>query len=213
MTAIDVSNYSGLQDAVARYLHRKDLSDYVPNFIQFAHAKLNRELRVREMQVRAVNTSPGDYIPVPDDFLSVYSLELQDSPGCWGQPLAYVNEERAKLYRAQNPSNSGFLRYYTIYGNTFELIPAQSDSVTFQLKYFQAIPALVNDDDSNWLLDGNPDLYVVSSALEAAPYLKEDPALQRWAMLRQQIMDAMSLASERALKPQSASRSTPRTFG
>lgn len=211
MAALDLTTYSGLQSAVASYLNRRDLSDSIPAFISLAHAKLNRELRVRDMHVRAESTTSGDYIPVPADFLAPYSLELATSPGCWGQPLQFVSEEVAKTFRAH--SVSGPLRAYTIFGSQFELVPAQGSNVNFLLKYFGQIPALVNGTDSNWLLLKSPDLYVVSSCLEATPYLKADDRLAMWAQIRQQIIDAMHLESERALKPQSALRATPRSFG
>jgi hypothetical protein len=51
------------------------------------------------------------------------------------------------------------------------------------------------------LLTKSPDLYLYSTLLEAAPYLKDDERLQVWAAARQQVMDAMALESERAMRP------------
>jgi hypothetical protein len=213
MTAIDLTTYSGLLNGVAQYLNRRDLSDQIPAFVRQAEAKLSRELRVRDMHVRAEASTDGDYIPMPSDYLATFSLELATQPGCWSAPLAFVSEEEAKSYRAANRNGGGPLRAYTIFGSTFELVPAQGSDVDFRLKYFGAIPALSGSNPSNWLLAKSPDLYVVSSCLEATPYLKADERLQMWAAMRTQIIDAMHLESERALKPQSALNATRRSFG
>lgn len=208
-----IQTYAELCTEVADYLGRRDLTAKIPSFIWQAHAKFNRELRVRDMQVRASSTTDGDYIPVPGDYLAPYSLELATQPGCWSAPLTFISEEQAREYRARTRNAGGALHYYTLFGSTFELIPAQGSDVDFQLKYYAQIPAMSAAGDSNWLLLKSPDLYVVSSCLEAMPYLEHDERTPTWATFRQQIIDAMNLESERALKPQAALNARTRSFG
>jgi hypothetical protein len=201
VAAIDLTTYTGLKDAVAQWLNRRDLTDQIPGFIAMAHAKFNRELRVRDMQTRAEATTSGEYIAVPADFLAPYSLELSVSPGLYGEPLEFVSEEEAKRRRAEG--NTTQFRWYTIFGGEFELIGAPATDVDFKLKYYAKIPALSASNETNWLLTKSPDLYLYGACLEAAPYLKNDERLATWATMRQQVIDAMHIESERALKPQS----------
>jgi hypothetical protein len=166
MAALDLGTYAGLQSTVGQYLNRRDLTDFIPAFITQAQAKFNRELRVRDMQKRAQATTDGEYIPVPGDYLAPYSLELASNTGRWGEPLAYVTEERAKELRTANPGGQG-LNWYTTFGSEFELVFAPVEPTDFRLKYYARIPALVNGTDTNWLLTKSPDLYVVGACLEA----------------------------------------------
>lgn len=211
MAALDLTTNSGLQAAVAQYLNRRDLTDQIPAFVTQATAKFSRELRVRDMQKRAQATTSGEYISLPGDYAAPYSLELATAPRCWGEPLAYVTEKAASELRAARPT--GPFQWYTIYGSELELVYAPSTNFDFRLKYYARVPALVNPSDTNWLLTKSPDLYVAGACLEAAIYLKDDTGLQRWNAVRTQIMDAMVIESERALKPQGALTAPARSFG
>jgi hypothetical protein len=209
--ALDLTTYVGLQDTVAKYLNRRDLTDFIPAFIAQAHAKFNRELRVRDMHVRATGTSSDEYIAVPGDFLAPYSLELATTPGVWAPPLKFISEQDAVQLRADGASGS--VGFYTMFGSEFELVPTPTEATNFKLKYFASIPALSGTLAANWLLLKSPDLYVVGACLEAAVFLKNDERLQTWATIRQQIIDNITLESERALKPQSALSARTRSFG
>lgn len=209
---IDLSSYSGLVGTIAAYLNRQDLTPQIPAFIAQAEAKFNRELRVRDMQKRAQATTTGEYIALPGDFLAVYTLELASNVGRWGEPLRFMSEEEARSWRAAN-TEAGRTVGFSIYGSEIELIDPSTTDIEFRLKYFARIPNLSASLTSNWLLVKSPDLYVAGACLEAAEYLKNDERLATWNAIRTQIMDAMHLESERALKPQGALRATPRSFG
>lgn len=209
MAELTLDTYADLKAAIALWLNRRDLTDQIPAFITMAHAKFNRELRVRDMQTRAEATTSGEYITVPSDFLAPYSLELAVVPGVWGEPIEFISEDQAKQRRAERANQ---FRWYSIFGNSFELIGAQPTNVNFKLKYYAAIPKLSASVTTNWLLTKSPDLYLYGAVLEAAPYLKNDERLSTWATMRQQVIDMMNLESERALKPQAKLVATRRGF-
>lgn len=213
MTATDLTTYSGLKAAVAATLNRRDLTDQIPAFIAQHEAKMNRELRVRDMQKRSQASTDNEYIPLPADFLSVYSLELADNNGRWGEPLRYVTEEEARTWRSSNMWRRGLIYGYTLYGPEIEIVDPPTSDVDFRLKYYAKVPSLSDTNTSNWLLTKSPDLYLAGSCLEAALYLKNDDRLQTWTAVRTQIMEAMRIESEQSLKPQGALSVTRRTFG
>jgi hypothetical protein len=211
---IDLTSYSGLIGTVAAYLNRQDLTAQIPAFIAQAEAKFNRELRVRDMQQRSQASASDEYISLPSDFLAVYTLELADNTTRWGEPLRFMTEEEARIWRAENPgSNPGNTVGFTLYGSEIELIDPPTTDIDFRLKYYAKIPSLSSALTSNWLLVKSPDLYVVGACLEASMYLKNDERLATWNAVRTQIMDAMHLESERALKPQNKLNAVRRTFG
>lgn len=193
-----ISTYSDLQTAVADWLNRTDLTAVIPTFITLAEAKFNRELRVRDMLTRAAATSSNEFVAVPADFLENYSLELTNTAGAQ-PPLDFISPLEAKTLKANQIT--GLVRYYTIIDGAFELLPAPGSDVDLVLTYYQRIPSLSGTQTTNWLLTKSPDLYLYSTLLEASPYLKDDERVAIWAAARQQVMDAMMLESERAMRP------------
>lgn len=194
-----IATYSDLQTAIADWLNRADLTSVIPNFISLAEAKMNRELRTRDMITRATATSSNEFVAVPADFLENYSLELDMTNLAAQPPLDYVGPLEAKEIKASQLT--GNVRYYTIIDGAFELLPAPQGNTNLILTYYAKIPNLSNTQTTNWLLTKSPDLYLYSSLLEAAPYLKDEQRIPIWAAARQQVMDAMKEESERAMRP------------
>lgn len=210
MAALDLGTYDGLVAGVASYLNRQDLSDMIPMFVSLAHSRLNMELRVRDMQTRAFADTTDEYVMLPLDFEAPYSMELPEPDG-WGEPLTFVSEVQAAQFR--NHGATGQTKWYTVFGDAFELIPAPPADTTLRLKYYASIPTLSEAVQSNWLLTKAPGAYLYGALMEAAPYLKNDERVPIWSAARQGIVDTLSLASERALRPQAALSANRRTFG
>lgn len=203
-----ITNYAELKSAVADYLNRLDVDAQIATFVQLHEAKVNRELRVPQMMVRAEATSDAEYIPVPSDFLQDYSLKLESAVP--HADLTYIAQSDAKLYKAQGLTQT---LYYTIVGNSFELIADPPENVDVELIYYARIPALSDSNTTNWLLTSHPDLYLYGTLLETVPYLKDDERLQTWFGARQQAMDALALAGERRLRSSTQLNARIRSFG
>lgn len=203
-----ITDYATLKAAVADYLNREDLTTQIATFVQLHEAKVNRELRVPQMMVRAEATSDAEYIPVPADFLQDYSLKLESATP--HADLAYIAQTDAKLYKSQGLTKT---LYYTIVGNSFELIADPAENVDVELIYYGRIPALSDSNTTNWLLTSHPDLYLYGALLESVPYLKDDERLQTWFGARQQAVDALTLAGERRLRSSTQLNSRLQSFG
>jgi len=194
-----IATYTDLQSAVGDWLNRADLSSVIPTFITLAEAKFNRELRTRDMLLRSEAITTNEFVAVPSDFLENYSLELNMTNIGPQQSLAFIGPLEAKVLKANKIT--GLARYYTMIDGAFEILPAPATNADIILTYYQKIPSLSSTVSTNWLITKSPDLYLYSSLLEAAPYLKDDERLQVWAAARQQVMDAMAAESERAMRP------------
>ena len=72
---------------------------------------------------------------------------------------------------------TGTTRYYTQINGAFQVLPAPSSAITYDLRYYAKIPALSSTNASNWLLLKSPDLYLYSSLLGATVFLKDDDRL------------------------------------
>ena len=194
-----LATFSDLKSAAADWINRADLTAVIPTFITLAEAKFNRELRLRDMLVRAQATTSNEFVAVPADFLENYSLEL-NMENIGPQPsLAFIGPLDAKILKANK--EVGKVRYYTIIDGAFELLPAPGSDTDVILTYYQKIPALSDSQTTNWLLTRSPDLYLYSTLLEAAPYLRDDDRMQMWGQARGQVMAAMQMESERSMRP------------
>lgn len=212
MATWDLTSYTGLQAAIADTLNRKSLNDQIPGFIALHEAKANRELRVRDMETIATGTTAGRFTNLPADFASPISLDLTNGNVDYPD-LSFVGTAEAKALRLKYRS-LGFTTqptHWTVVGQQFEVIPADS-GFDYELMYHARIPALSASNPSNWLLVKAPDLYLYGACLEAAPYLKDDDRLTTWGTLRQQVIDAMNLESQRAKYSQTQLRARPRGF-
>lgn len=194
-----LANYSDLKSAAADWINRADLTAVIPTFITLAEAKFNRELRLRDMLVRAEATTSNEFVAVPADFLENYSLELNMAQIGPQASLAFIGPLEAKVLKANKIV--GLVRYYTIIDGAFELLPAPTGDTDVVLTYYQKIPALSDTQTTNWLLTKSPDLYLYSTLLEAAPYLRDDDRMAMWGQARGQVLAAMQLESERSMRP------------
>ena len=212
-----ISTYTDLKSAVADWLNREDLTSVIPTFVSLVEASLNRTLRVRDMLTRADLTwsgSSGEVVPLPSDFLELYSLEQTYPPDAnVNPPLQYVGIDEMKRYKKTLPQSSGGqTRYFTIFGNYLDLVPTPPDSLPLTLTYYASVPALSTSEPTNWLLTKSPDIYLYGSLLHAAPYLKNDERANVWGAGYQAAVANLQADSERAMRPTTALIARKRSF-
>ena len=193
-----ISTKAELHTAVANWLNRSDLTDRIPEFISLAEASFNRNLRVRDMLVRSTASVTSQYITIPTDFLEMLNIELTStSPP---KRLVYITSDRSDDYREQQNNQAGTPDYYTIEGNSIQLLPTPSASVTVQLNYYQKIPALssLGDSANNWLLLAHPDIYLYSTLMQASPFLMDQESTQLWDGLLARSMQELQVSDEKS---------------
>lgn len=167
---MSISNYTELITAVERYLHRSDLTAMIPEFVSLAEAKINRTLRIRAMENVATGSVSAS-VALPTGFVEVIALTV--SQGATTYPLRYVPP-------SQIESESASAYYYSLVGDSLYFVPASS-SQTYTLTYYKKFDPL--SDGVNWVITNAPDLYLYSTLLEAAPYIKNDDRIAVWAAL------------------------------
>lgn len=162
---MDLSSYGGLISAVPEMMAREGdaaLVSFMPAAVQLAEAKFNRLLRVAAMEAFAEaeeddDTYAGDY-ELPGDFLEM--RRVQAPP--YGE-LKFVTPGFADDMGWSGVS--GVPVAYTIRGSTLTVFPTYG--LDLEMDYYAKIPALGNDNASNWLLASHPDLYLFQALAEA----------------------------------------------
>jgi hypothetical protein len=186
--------YAELKSAIADFLNRQDLTSVIPTFIQLAEASINRTVRHRRMLSRATATLTTQFTDLPDDFLEAKNIQINSEPIT---PLSFVTMEHADLLRAGIYQSAGKPKYYTLVGDTIEVVPNPDAEYTIELSYYARVPVLSEAAPTNWLLDNSPDAYLYGALIHSAPYLKDDPRIPVWVGLFEKVMSDFVLETQK----------------
>ena len=163
-------NYTELKTAVADWEHRSYDAGKVDTFIDLFEARINRNLRVPEMEKRATATPTDAYVALPTDFLELRNIQINTSPPTL---LEYASPQKIDAMGL----NSGAAKYYSLVGNQFQINPSASGSVV-EISYYGKITALSDTSLTNFLIDSHPDYYLMGCIHEALLYTIDDRAGQ-----------------------------------
>jgi hypothetical protein len=204
-----ITTYSELQSTIADWLNRDDLTSVIPSFITLAETQFNRQFRSPDMVTRATVTIDEEYEDRPSDWLETIRYQVTTNPIT---VMEFVTPEEAIIQKTKF-STTGTPLFFSTVGTQFQHIPAPSTTFTGELVYYGKIPALANDNTTNWLLTSNPDLYLYGSLVQASPYLKEDERISVWVSIYDRLAEDFRVSNERARTGSSRLATRTRTFG
>lgn len=170
-----ISTYTGLVSTIGEWLNRDDLTTKIPVFIQLLEARLNRILRTPEMEETVELTTDSAAIDLPTDLREIRGAYLDTDPR---QRLDVVN--LSVLRKSYAVQATGKPEVYAVSAGQLLLGPAPDDEYPLELTYWQEIPALSTDNESNWLLADHPDVYLYGALVMAEAYLWNDERLPLW---------------------------------
>ena len=178
---MSVTNYGELKSTIADFLNRSDLTSVIPTFIDFAEAEFNRNLRVRQMVLRAEAQIDARFSAVPADFIEAKDLVIVTTNPV--QPLEFITQQEMAQERNTTYTAASTPKYFSVVGGQFEFVPTPDQQHSLEMSYFAKIDALSADTDTNWLLTDYPDIYLYTSLMHSAPYLKDDERIGVWSQL------------------------------
>ena len=167
---MSIGSYSELKTAIANFLARDDLTDQIPNFIQLAEARMNRELETREQEKRATATlTAGDeYVALPTDLREVREVKLTTDPV---RVLAYHSP--VSLDTSYGSSGSSQPAGYSIVGKEMKIRPIPDSAYTMEIVYIGNLGS-ISDTVTPTLFLRSPDLYLYGALAEAYAYLLDE---------------------------------------
>ena len=157
-----ITTFSGLVTSAGEWLERSDLVTKVPLFIQMVEERLSRILRCPEMEEEAELSTTAERISLPTDFRQVRALYLDTDPRQELEPVS-LGTLRTK-YACQT---TGKPECYAISGGEIVFGPAPDDTYDAILTYYQDIPALSTDNETNWVISKHPSIYLYGTLLQA----------------------------------------------
>ena len=193
-----LSTYTELKDAIADWLDRSDLTNRIPDFIALAEARLNRELRIRPMEVRStMTTTVGQrYFNLPGGYLQMRNFQINTNPIT---PLEYITPEM--LDRLYGSNTSGKPKAYSLIGDEIQLAPIPDSEYTIEMAFYEKFTPLGDGTSgtvtSNWLTKNAPDVLLYGALIEAEPFIKNDERIQLWLTAYKEAIDKIQKADER----------------
>ncbi len=176
-----LGTYTELKDAVADWLDRSDLTARIPDFIALAEARINRELRIRPMEVRSTmyTTADQQYFNLPGGYIQMRNIQLNTNPTT---PLEYITPEM--LDRLYGSTTSGKPRAYTLIGDEIQLAPIPDSAYQVEMAFYEKFTPLGDGSagtvTSNWLTANAPDVLLYGALMEAEPFIKNDERIPVW---------------------------------
>jgi hypothetical protein len=168
----DITTYAGLVAAIGTWLNRSDLAAMVPNFISLLEARLNRILRVPEMEATTTLTLDAERVDLPSDFRQARALYLDTDPR---SELEAVSLGTLRTKYAQQIS--GQPEVFAITGTEMVLGPSPDTDYDGILTYYADIEALSAQNTTNWLSLKHPDVYLYGALVMAEAYIWDDERL------------------------------------
>ena len=189
-----LDTYANLKTAIADWLDRSDLTDRIPDFIALAEARLNRELRIRPMEVRSTLTLTAGqrYFALPGGYLQMRNIQLNTNPVT---PLEYITPEM--LDRLYGSNTSGKPKAYSLIGDEIQLAPIPDTDYTLEVAYYEKFTPLSTDVTTNWLTENAPDVLLYGARIEAEPFIKNDERMPLWLNAYKEAIDKIQKADDR----------------
>jgi len=166
-----ISNFGELKTAVGAWLAKDYGEPREAEFITLGLAYINRELRVRAMELAVDLTVSAQTVALPTRYLAGRRLYLSTSPVA---KLDYMSP--FIFWKKFVGSLTGQPKAFTIEGENLVFGPDPDGTYTGKFLYYQGIVDFTADSDTHALLTKSPDLFLYA-ALMSAHIFKGDAAL------------------------------------
>ena len=170
-----LTTYAELLTSLGNWLNRDDLTDQLPDFIRIAESRMNRYLRVPQMELTVEQAVSDGTTALPVDFLELRSLYIDDDPD-----RQLVGVPPHELRRRYPTTTSGTPEVYAIEGQTLTFGPSPAEAEIVVINYFREITPLSDDNTTNWLLEDYPDAYLWGALAAAEAYAKDKEQAMMW---------------------------------
>ena len=171
--------YNELLSSISSYSHRNDIAPYLAGFVEQAEAMFNRSLRTPYQEKTAYHPDiDTEKVAIPSDMLAVRAMVRRADKRVMTnmRPIDYRNyvDDDPLINRSINDET--VLPAWTTEDMQFRLYPYPTPSDTFSVEilYYAKIPALSTANQTNWLMESHPDVYLAQCMLNARRFVNAD---------------------------------------
>ena len=184
-----ITDYQTLQDEIADWIDRTDLTTVIPTFIQLAESRFIRNIRILWLEKAVTLTCvPGtDTVDLPADYNGMHTLKVQANP-----PYEMNQMALGALTDAYRGDVSGMPLSFAVTQDKVVLAPVPDSDYELDMVYY-VFEALSGTNTTNEILTRYPDAYLYASLACAESYLQHDQRIQLWkSMAEESISEIMS---------------------
>lgn len=160
--------YTEISERVADWLNRSDLATRIPDFIALTEERLNRALRVRQMESSLAATAITDNLITP-------AADVVDVKALWVPNYERTPLKPQGLESVVAGGPQGTPTMYAWDGTDLRFDGAGD----VQGVLYVRIPALETA-DTNWVSEGPWSLYLFGALMEAALFVKDEATAASW---------------------------------
>lgn len=185
-------NYTDISAKVADWINRGDLSTRIPDFIALAEERMNRALRVRQMESSLAATAITNNLITP-------AADVIDVKALW-----VPNYERTPLkpQTLESVIAGGYQGLPTMYA--WDGADLRFDGAgDVQGVLYVKIPALATA-LTNWVSEGPWSLYLWGALMEASLFVKDSASAATWEGRFLQVIDELQGNDRRRSGPMTA---------
>lgn len=172
--------YDDVVSAALKYSMRTDeeTASMMPMFMSIVESRINRRLDVKDMAYRSVLVLSSDksYYGLPDGFLSMRDIQVQSELSSTDKVTAkYVAPEIMNA----NIANGSDKLSYTIIADQIQIHPVADDQL-LEIVYRKRVQNLSLTNQTNWLSNQSPDVYIFGLLVEISSFSKDADAAALW---------------------------------
>lgn len=187
-----MNTYSTLKVSIASWLAQSNIASgdaIVDDFIDMAEAEVNRRLRVRFMESALSLTATSATVALPADYMGFRAVHIDGSE-------RYTLEYRTPEQLNSIDNGSRQPQYYTVRGDNMVFPADPSSTITVAGTYYAKPTALSGSNETNWITNNYPQVYLFAALKNAAIYSSDDAAISKYSALLDKALAEVEAADD-----------------
>jgi len=192
-----ITTYTELKTAVASWLNRSDLTDNIPDFINFAEKQLDRELPALGTDASTtVSTVAGTQTAsLPSDYKGFRVIRLTYSGADY--VLDYIPTAVGDRQHFKQSGRPAFFSITSASGTSkIKLFPSPDAVYTITVEYLASPTQMSASTANNLWIDKYPDLLLYATLMNAEPFIMNDERMAVWSGAYAKLIDQIKLSEE-----------------
>jgi hypothetical protein len=187
-----VANYAALKQAIQDWYTADEIVPYLDYLIGMAERELRKDLRIRQMEVSASGTTASGVLAVPDDYLDMKLVRIDDYAPLKRKSLEWIHEK----FPYRSLTGGGRPGYFAREASNLVFGPFPDNDYNIKYVYFVAPPFLSSVQTSNIFITDAPDVLLMCCLKHAAMFQREDERLANFSGLFEQAKTMLNTLTE-----------------
>lgn len=174
------TNYTTFVAALTSFMDNTDADAQVDTFIDLAHARLNRLVRLDEMETMATASTVGGnrWVTKPTGYMGMRRLKITLGTG---RVLGLDYVTPGKMDDTPEYNNQGAPAVFTIVSNRIRLGPIPNGVFELEMAYYANVAVLSGSNTTNIFLAQIPDLLLYACMTEAGIWMRDPEMRTYWS--------------------------------